>query len=49
MAGVLNGFSQASSRIDSPACDIAEDLFAPGLLEKSSCKSGFWSAVETRA
>jgi hypothetical protein len=33
IAGVINGFSQASSRIDSAAGDIAEDLFAPGLLE----------------
>jgi hypothetical protein len=32
-ASVVNGFSQTSSRIDSAAGDIAEDLFAPGLLE----------------
>lgn len=33
VAGVIYGFSQASARIDSAAGDIAEDLFAPGLLE----------------
>jgi hypothetical protein len=33
VAGILNGFGQISSKIDSAAGDIAEDLFAPGLLE----------------
>lgn len=33
VAGVINGFSQAPARIDSAAGDIAEDLFAPSLLE----------------
>src|SRR5436309_227461 len=33
VAGVINCVSQASSRINSAAGDIAEDFFAPGLLE----------------
>jgi hypothetical protein len=33
VAGVINGFSQASARIDGAAGNITEDLFAPGLLE----------------
>jgi hypothetical protein len=33
VAAVIDGFSQAFSRIDSAAGDIAEDLFAPSLLE----------------